>query len=258
MASDTPPDLELLQFIHSHVNEKARWALDYKRLPHRRVSLLPGPHIPVVRKATGQTSTPVLRIADGHVTGSASIIERLDRDWPDNPLFPGDAGLRQVVSAFQQDMDATLAPAVRDCFLAIARRHPGFAAEMMGGHVSWLKRRAYAAAMPAILGRVSKMLRLDDADLLASRESEIDRAMDRISAQAGPEGYLVGEAFSAADLAAAALLSPIARPAECQSRTVDEPPDEIAEWIARRQDHPAAQWAREMFRRHRGQSMEIV
>jgi len=39
--------IELLQFRHSlsPSNEKLRWALDIKRVPHRRRSLLPGPHL---------------------------------------------------------------------------------------------------------------------------------------------------------------------------------------------------------------------
>jgi glutathione S-transferase len=43
--------IELLQFRHSPYNEKVRWALDLKRLPHRRRSLLPGPHMGVVKNA---------------------------------------------------------------------------------------------------------------------------------------------------------------------------------------------------------------
>ena len=38
----------LLQFTFSHYNEKARWALDFKRVPHVRRSLIPGPHSRVV------------------------------------------------------------------------------------------------------------------------------------------------------------------------------------------------------------------
>ncbi|MEQ9328467.1 MAG: glutathione S-transferase [Rhodospirillales bacterium] len=258
MASDTAPDLELLQFIHSHFNEKARWALDHKGLPHRRTSLLPGPHMPEVRKRTGQTMTPVLRIGDSYIAGSAEIIARVDSAWPENPLLPADPALREAAAAIQQDMDSTLGPAIRHCVFAIARNHPAFVADLMGGHLPWLKRKAYAAAVPMILKRISAMMRLAEPDRLAEQESRIDGAMDRIAAQAGPSGYLAGETFSAADLAAAALLSPIARPAECQSRIVARPPDEIAAWMARRQDHPAAQWAREMFRRHRGRSMEIA
>jgi hypothetical protein len=32
----------LFQFTYSHFNEKARWALDLKHVPHVRHSLLPG------------------------------------------------------------------------------------------------------------------------------------------------------------------------------------------------------------------------
>ena len=55
---------ELFQFAFSHYNEKARWALDWKRVPHRRRSLLPGPHRPVVQRLTGQSQVPVLRWGD--------------------------------------------------------------------------------------------------------------------------------------------------------------------------------------------------
>jgi glutathione S-transferase len=64
--------IELLQFRHSPYNEKIRWALDLKRVPHRRRSLLPGPHMGVVKKLTGRTQTPVLVMADGTaINGSA-------------------------------------------------------------------------------------------------------------------------------------------------------------------------------------------
>ena len=31
----------------SHYNEKARWALDYKRVPHLRRAVPPGVHVPI-------------------------------------------------------------------------------------------------------------------------------------------------------------------------------------------------------------------
>src|SRR5262249_18900237 len=45
MASAVPV---LWQFRQSHYNEKARWALDWKRIRHERRSLLPGLHVPRV------------------------------------------------------------------------------------------------------------------------------------------------------------------------------------------------------------------
>ena len=46
----------LLQFRSSHYNEKARWVLDYKGIPHVRRTLLPGFHARSVRKLTGRTA----------------------------------------------------------------------------------------------------------------------------------------------------------------------------------------------------------
>ena len=72
--------IELLQFRHSPYNEKVRWALDLKRVAHRRRSLLPGPHMGVVKKLTGHTQTPVLPLDDGTVIdGSARILDWLER-----------------------------------------------------------------------------------------------------------------------------------------------------------------------------------
>ena len=55
---------ELIQFPYSHYNEKVRWALDHKRVPHRRRNLLPGPHAFLVKRLSSQTQVPLLRLGD--------------------------------------------------------------------------------------------------------------------------------------------------------------------------------------------------
>ena len=47
--------IELLQFRFSPYNEKIRWALDYKRIPHVRTNYLPGPHALTILRLTGRT-----------------------------------------------------------------------------------------------------------------------------------------------------------------------------------------------------------
>src|SRR5438093_11327095 len=80
----------LWQFTYSHFNEKARWALDFKRVPHVRRSLLPGPHGVKIRRMTGQTAVPVLEL-DGRVTHDSSrIIAAPEEALPDPPLYPRD------------------------------------------------------------------------------------------------------------------------------------------------------------------------
>jgi glutathione S-transferase len=101
-APRTPAAVELLQFRHSPYNEKVRWALDLKRVPHRRRSLLPGPHLRTVRRLTGRTSTPVL-VVDGQVLdGSARIIEWLDERYPEPALLPAGSADRAEALRIQR------------------------------------------------------------------------------------------------------------------------------------------------------------
>ncbi len=72
----------LWHFRLSHYNEKARWALDWKRLPHRRRALLPGPHLPVVWWMTGQKAVPVLWLDGEVISDSTRIIAALETRRP--------------------------------------------------------------------------------------------------------------------------------------------------------------------------------
>ena len=74
----------LWQFTASHYNEKARWALDYKGVPHVRRSLLPGAHAVRIRRMTGQTAVPVLEMngapIHGRHRGRSAAASGPDRD----------------------------------------------------------------------------------------------------------------------------------------------------------------------------------
>jgi len=69
---------ELFQFEFSHFNEKARWAFDWKRVPHRRQSYLPGFHMLPIMRLSGQRAVPVVRVDGRVIAGSASIVDWLE------------------------------------------------------------------------------------------------------------------------------------------------------------------------------------
>ncbi len=250
----SPADIELFQFAHSHYNEKARWALDWKGVPHKRTSLLPGPHIPVIRKLTGQTATPVLRIGDEIITGSGKIVQRLDEIFPDRPLLPADPEMVAAAFELQRTIDNGLGPAIRHCAFVAFRNEPGFLCDLMAGHVSLPKRLAYRAALPVLMWKINQMLNLDDRDLFEKQCTEITRALDMIASRINAHGYLAGEQFTLADMAAAAIATPLARPPEAQIKWPENPPAQAADWNRRWRDHAACDWVREMFVRHRGTS----
>src|SRR4051794_34238447 len=79
----------------SHYNEKARWALDFKRIPHIRRAAIPGRHAKIARGLDSGTTFPVLEL-DGEIIGDSTlIIQELESRYPEPPLYPDDAAERR-------------------------------------------------------------------------------------------------------------------------------------------------------------------
>src|SRR3954452_14164730 len=93
LATGDPPVLWHLKV--SNYNEKARWALDYKGIPHVRRAAVPGSHAKVARRLSGGTTFPVL-VLDGKAIGdSTRIIEPLEARPRAPPLYPADPAERR-------------------------------------------------------------------------------------------------------------------------------------------------------------------
>src|SRR5437867_10196587 len=106
----------------SHFNEKVRWTLDYKRIPHRRQVLGAGYLIRAWR-ATGRGTLPILFL-DGRAIGdSTHIIAALEERYPEPPLYPGDAAAaRQRALALE---DYSTSSSARRCARPSSRRSSG-------------------------------------------------------------------------------------------------------------------------------------
>jgi glutathione S-transferase len=115
---------QLLQFHRSHYNEKARWALDYKKVRHTRKTFLPGPHAGPVKKLTGKTEVPVVLFGDEIVAGSARIIDELERRYPDPALYPSDAADRARALEIQSYFDDEVGPAIRTALFSVMIHDP--------------------------------------------------------------------------------------------------------------------------------------
>ena len=98
--------------------------------------------------------------------------------------------------------------------------------------------------------------KIKDARLEADRAT-VNAALDRIEHERQGRVYLVADAFSVADLTAAAMLSPILQPPEVQYPLRLELPAYVQDYRAALMQHPAAQWAAGIYRLHRGQSAEV-
>jgi glutathione S-transferase len=245
--------IELLQFRHSPYNEKARWALDLKRVPHRRRSLLPGPHMSTVRKLTGRTHTPVLVPDDGPaLDGSARILQWLEARWPQPALFPSDAADRAEALRIQQWFDDDLTPRIRRSVLDALLQQPTAFANVFGDGRPALQRLTYACAVPLAAPLIRKGNGIDGPASVADGHRAAEQALDFVAQRALADGYLVGQTFSLADLTAGSTLAVLAQPPASPMAGPQPYGAAFVTLLQRFAAHPAIAWTRQLYARHRG------
>jgi glutathione S-transferase len=247
----------LWQFRQSHFNEKVRWALDFKGVAHVRRALLPGAHMPRVLWMTGQKSVPVLVLDGGAIADSTRIIAALEEAYPDPPLYPHDPAARARALELEEFFDEELGPHIRRALFYDILPHTDYAAALMTTEFAPATRSIYRALFPVIRAVMSADMRIDAAGADLGRRKVI-AALDRIESELGPSGYLVGDHFSVADLAGAALLSPIVVPPQYPYAFPGPLPEPAASFRASLASRSGFLWVQEMYRRHRGTSKEIA
>ncbi len=245
------PSIVLHQFPYSHYNDKARWALAYKGLAHARRDYLPGPHLPAIRRLSGHSQTPVLEIDGEVVAGSAAIIDRLERRVREPALYPADPAARAAALDWQARLDTSVGPAVRTVLFAVLIAEPAYLCRLFAGERSALVRAAYRASFPFAR---PLMARGNGVDSQASIDAAVARtaaALDEVADAVASTGYLVGDAFSVADLSAAALLAPLCDPPAVDMQRPRPRPPALDGLLAAYAGHPAIRWCTEMYARHR-------
>jgi len=247
----------LWQFRASHFNEKARWGLDWKGIPHVRRSLLPVWHVPRMLWLTRNTQTPALELDGEIVPDSTRILERLEALRPEPALYPADPAARRRAVELEDFFDDELGPHLRRALFFAALDHTDFAVALFTTGESARTRALYGASFP--VGRALMRLSMGiDAPRAAESRRKVEAALDRLERELAPSGYLTGDTFSVADLTAAALLAPAVMPPEFPYAFPLPLPDSVAAYrdtLARR---PAFSWSAEMYRRHRGRSAEVA
>jgi glutathione S-transferase len=241
----------------SNYNEKARWALDYKEVPHIRRAAVPGPHRKIARSLTGGTTLPVLEL-DGAVVGdSTQIIALLERRFHGLPLYPSDSGQRRRALELEEFFDERLGPAARLLFLHHALPDADL---MLGAFVPDLPRarRVLARAMFGRVRRgVSASFGIDDHSVSRAYE-DVRAAGKRFRSELGSSGYLVSDRFTVADLTAAALIAPVISPPQFQYPQPQRDHPRLKPVRYALAESGLSEWAQEMYARHRGRSWEIA
>ena len=253
MAAAQTPTLWHIEI--SHYNEKARWALDHKGIAHIRKAPLPGLHPLKSRQLGGTGRLPLLEIDGQNLTDSSEIIAGLERRQPEPPLYPADPAELARALELEELCDEKLAPEVRSfMFFHVLDAGPDAAGEMIEAPNAFmgLAMRASFPVMKRYIGHSYGV----SAERAASSPDVIRGIWDEFEAERGGRDYLVGDTFTVADLAAAAIAHPIARPAEFEYRYGELPPA-LAPLVEELQQHPHVSWVREIYAKHRPQSAEI-
>jgi glutathione S-transferase len=252
--ANEPP--RLLHFRVSHYNEKVRWALDYKRWPHRRQALVPGFHLARTRWRSGQNQLPVLEIDGRVLAGSDRILAELERLRPDPPLYPPDPAARERALRLQAYFDDPVAPDLRRLFWAAYLDDASACARMATDGFPIGVRRAWRALFPLMRTPLRRNMGIDRERLAAARE-RLPRYFDRLEAGIGAHGYLVGERFGIADLAAAAVMTAIVRPPQFPYPLPEPWPRALVELRESVADRAGFRWVLDLYARHRGASSEV-
>lgn len=188
----------LLQFSTSHYCRKARLALGYKKIPYQVKNLTPGLHALQLRPLTGLTTVPVL-IPDPKtgkaIADSTCILKFLESYCPEPTLFLAEKSQQIEASMLEDWLDESIGTATRFVYY-----------HYRSGEGKQIDPSLFSQLLIAV---VQKQYGINQAtvDLAASR---LASGLEELSQRWQKSMYLVGDRFSIADIAAAALLSPLA------------------------------------------------
>jgi glutathione S-transferase len=250
----TPPILWHLKV--SHYNEKARWALDYKGIPHVRRALPPGLHQKTARRLSGGTTFPVLEFNGRAIGDSTLIIEELERRHPEPPLYPADPDARRRALEVEDFFDEELGPYSRLLVVHHMLPDPKLILGAFFPDLNGIRRTWWRAIFPVGRRRFKQAFGINEQSVAHAFE-KIRRAGERFRAELGPSGYLVGDRFTIADLTLASLLAPPVAPEQFPYPQPQRGHPLLAPLRDAINESGMLDWTREMYARHRGASAEI-
>lgn len=188
----------LLQFSTSHYCRKARLGLAYKKIPYQVENLTPGLHVLKLKPLTGLTTVPVL-LPDSDrgkaIADSTHILKFLESYCPEPTFFLAEESQQTEASMLEDWLDESIGTATRFVYYHFRAKEG--------------KQIDPSLFSQLLIRVVQKQYGINNAtvELAASR---LANCLEELSRRWQKSLYLVGDRFSIADIAAAALLSPLA------------------------------------------------
>jgi glutathione S-transferase len=228
--------------------------VDHKRIPFRRVDLIPGAHRTVLRILQFPEGTvPALSIAGERVQSTVAAVSALERAHPEHPLLPGDPDHRSLVEDITRWARQTIGPIKNDLYWWGMLRDPAAVIALWETARTGIPKTILRRALPTAIGAIGRS-QPPDTEAGMRRLATVPKLLKHIDANidAGIIGGLEPNAgdFHAAMVArllmSLADLEPIVsgRPAgELAARTYREPITHAAPFLSHEQmgvlDSPA-------------------
>jgi len=254
---------ELHGIAFSHYVEKARWVLDRYHVPYVDKRYLPFLHIPAmhrlhggragkVDKASTRYSTPALKTPSGQVLADSAAIVRYVSD---TFAAPGDELYFDPEAAtLEQRFHDALGPHTRRAAYGFLFERPELIRRVVEKNVSPAQARLFRLVRPAAQLGLRRLLHIDDAGVTRSIEKVRGEFADVGARLADGRPFLLGDRFSAADLAFAALSAPALLPQGYSAwlPSPEELPDRGRALTYELRATPAGAFALRLYRDERG------
>jgi glutathione S-transferase len=240
----------------SNYNEKARWVLDFKRVPHIRRAVVPGRHNRIAKRLAGSGTFPVMVLGGQAIGDSTQIIEALERRFPVPPLYPADGAEQRHALELEDFFDEELGPYVRLLLVHSILPNPRLTLLTFVPDGSTFQYYRARAVYPLIRRRF--------IEYMSITPSAVERAYDKVRAagqrfqrELEPSGYLVGDRFSVADLTLASLVAPAVAPEQFPYPQPQRGHPLVAPLRDALSEYGISEWTKEIYARHRGATAEI-
>jgi glutathione S-transferase len=229
--------IKLVQMYASPWAERVRWALKFKGVPYEKENYQPGVDEEKVKKLTGQAQVPVLLVDSKPIPDSTAILNWLEKYKPQPALMPTSDKDRAQVMMWEELMDGVLGPQAR--MLIIGQFLRSSEPELQRGGSYFAQKYQHSAYAEEHAGLT------------------VERILTILKHALDGRQYLVGDAFTRADVTAASMLL-----------LVNPPPDDLFLFPASMRPMytaPTASnaafaqvfaWRDKMYRKHRGEAVK--
>lgn len=213
--------------------------------------MVPVLHVPRMLLLSRQTQVPMLEMGNLRITDSPRILAKLEEYFIERPsLLPEDNEYCRKALELCTDFDKNIGIHLRRLGYSHILPHQPSVLELLSAEQSPLSRKILQFSLPTIIQAMRKGMGINPANYTKSLE-KFNKAVDRLDEQIQSNGYLVGNEFSIADLTAAALLSPLVRPAGTLYAELQNVPEEFTAFCDSYSKRPFFGWVQTMYQKYR-------